>query len=141
MTTKELMAIYYEWLENETTVNLCGDSFYEITVPLLDSSNDYIQFYAILTKDRIILTDEGYYVSMLEVYEIPIEKQQLNTIETICKNNGVLLENKEITVSFSLSESSRKGPIYQEYIHKMIQTILRVDAMHLASRGRVKSFL
>ncbi len=141
MTTKELMAIYYEWFGNETTVNLCGDSFYEITIPLLDSSNDYIQFYAILTKDRITLTDEGYYVSMLEVYEIPIEKQRLNSIENICKNNGILLENKKITVSFSLSESSRKEPIYQEYIYKMIQTILRVDAMYLTSRGRAKSFL
>lgn len=140
MQIKELMDSYYEWLKNETAVNVREENYYEITAPFLDNSNDYIQFYAILTKDGITLTDEGYYVAMLEAYGIPIEKQRLNTIDNICRNNGVKLENKKITVSFSLSESSKKLPIYQEYIHKMIQSILRVDDMHLTSRGRVKSF-
>lgn len=136
MTIKSLMNNYYDWLKSETIVTSVKNNYFEITAPFLDNANDYIQIYAKINGDKVTLTDDGYYLSILEAYGIKVEKNRLRLIESICKSNGVNLKGYEITSTFSImSESS-----YQYNIHKMIQTILRIDDMHYTSSSRVKSY-
>lgn len=137
MIINEIINNYYDWLKSETTINMHENGYYEITAPFVDNSNDYISIYFKKNDNEITLTDDGYYLSMIEAYGVNIEGNRLKTIEMICKSNGIKLVGNELMTKFSLSNDKN---IYQNNLHKMIQTILRVDDMILNTKSRVKSY-
>lgn len=62
----------------------------EITLPLLDPLNDYIQFYIIPTKDGYQLTDYGEVIEKLRSLNLEITTlKRENIFESILQTNGV----------------------------------------------------
>ena len=56
---------YIKWLEKEITVVKKENEYLEINAPFLDRYNDYLQVYAKIEKNEILLTDDSYIINNL----------------------------------------------------------------------------
>ncbi len=62
---QKMMDGYLAWLREKTTLREVGD-WVEITTPLLDRHNDYLQIYVRRENGHFTLTDDGYTLQDLE---------------------------------------------------------------------------
>ena len=57
--TESLLGPYLEWFRANAQEREVGADWVELTVPLLDRHNDFLQVLARRQGDRILLTDDG----------------------------------------------------------------------------------
>lgn len=134
--TEKLLRNYRDWMFSkiETRYTANADTT-EITLPILDRNNDYIQIYLKETEpDRYLLTDDGYTISDLELSGCMLntEKRQ-KMLKDIVNGFGVKLgDENELTADASSLNFPQK-------INNLIQAILAVDDLSYLSSPNVNS--
>ena len=131
-----LLDQYWDWLRNNTELNLAVDRV-EITTPFLDRHNDCLQIYVKpLEKGMFLLTDDGYTVEDLEMSGFNIDSITRTAMFSSILNGfgvesmGRALEIKASQDNFGLCK------------HNLVQAILAVDDMfYLASPSAPNLFI
>lgn len=129
----QLKESYISWLEKEISINKINE-YFEITSPLLDRYNDYLQVYAkIVNNNEIILTDDSFILNNLEMSGIDIKspkRQQL--LNSFLKKYMLTLDNNALTTKTNIEEFPQK-------ILFLMQAMLNIDDMFMLSQNRVSS--
>lgn len=125
---------YIEWLKNNiTTKNI--DGVIEITSPLLDRHNDFLQIYVVPTDGKLFkLTDDGYIISDLKASGCDIKgsKRRKEIFRMILNGYGIQSDGEELFVLANLDDFPQKK-------HLLLQAMLSVNDMFLTSRSVVQS--
>ncbi|WPX08071.1 DUF1829 domain-containing protein [Anaerocellum danielii] len=130
---RSFIDLYLKWLKENTEVKNLKDNVIELTTPFLDRHNDYIQIYVIKDGDNLILTDDGYTLSDLEMSGMEINTERRKKIlKTILNGFGVSLEKDALVTKCDI----KTFPLYK---HNLIQAILAVNDMFMLSRHNVAS--
>lgn len=135
MEIKSLIDDYHKWLRDKTTLKPVHGDWNEITTPFLDRHNDYIQIFAKLLGDSIVLTDDGYTLNDLEMSGVSIDgHKRIELLRMTLNGFGIKRDGQALTVS------ANKGnfPLRK---HNLIQGILAVnDLFYVASPHVVSLF-
>ena len=124
---------YIKWLEKEITVVKKENEYLEINAPFLDRYNDYLQVYAKIEKNEILLTDDSYIINNLINSGVDISsdkrKQLLNSF---AKKYGIEIKNKSLCIKTSREDFPQKILI-------LTQAMINIDDMFMLSKNRVAS--
>ena len=121
-----------KWFKTEITVER-GESWYEITLPLLRSDNDYLQVYLIQEGNRLYLSDDGYIFNMLDKYEMELSKREEGSLLRDLKNPGLHIQNQEIQLD--CTEDS-----YVQQLLPFAQAIIKAETL-LEAMGKMSMYL
>ncbi|MCH7701302.1 MAG: DUF1829 domain-containing protein [Planctomycetes bacterium] len=134
MTTscQELVDEYLRWLkENISAHDINGVC--EITTPFLDRHNDRLQIYVRRDHDSLLLTDDAYIVSDLELSGCPLDTPRRNELlKTVLAGFGVKREGDELVVRANLHNFGQRK-------HSLIQAMLAVNDLFTTSKAYVRS--
>lgn len=99
MNTDELISNYYEFTKSNIKIKEMND-YQEITTPLLDHFNDYIQVYvhADTNNNEIIITDDSYTLSNLKLGGLTFSDKRTALVKKLCTQFGVKQEDDEIFI-------------------------------------------
>lgn len=130
-----LKSIYSDWNKENIHIEKSED-FFILTTPFVDNHHDFLQ--VILRKDRegkFHISDDGYTLSELNVYEIDIKKsdKRKEFFNRALNSFGVKVIEGELTISFSNVKD------YPKKMLNLLQCILRISDMLLTSRSTVTS--
>jgi hypothetical protein len=129
----ELVDRYHNWLRNKSTLKAMNASWTEITTPFIDRHNDYIQIYASKQGDQIVLHDDGYTLSDLEIsgckIETPHSKQLL---QTALNGFGIELDRGALRVK-------ARADNFPQRKHALLQAILAVNDLFYVASSTVRS--
>jgi hypothetical protein len=131
---QQLKNAYLNWLNQKITLRDLNGVI-EITSPLVDRHNDYLQIYAIPKENGIILTDDGYIISDLLMSGLDIDstKKRKEIFQTILNGYGVQRSEKdELFVEATIDDFPRKK-------HLLLQAMLTVNDMFMIARPNVQS--
>lgn len=124
-----LLENYWSWLRDETELRpVEGSEYVEITAPLLDHHNDYLQIYARASGHGWELTDDGYTLRDLRAsgcdFTTDKRSQLLNvTLQRL----GVRREGEALVVHAGADD-------FAEQKHALVQAMLAVgDLFHTSS--------
>ena len=134
MDIKEMIDNYANWLKNKISIEKIGE-YYELTTPFMDRFNDYLQLYVKKDKDdSITLSDDGYIIDNLisSGFSMKSEKRRF-MLEKIIQNHSLKLEGNVIIGNATKTTFPQKK-------HQMIQAMLTIDDMFVASTEKVKNF-
>lgn len=121
---------YISWLRERIKFADLGSAI-EISTPFLDSHNDHIQLYIKQQNGRIIITDDGYTVSDLEMSGCDLSsKRRKDVFQMILNGFGVNFDGRELYV-----EASERN--FPQKKHALIQAILSVNDMFMLVQSRV----
>lgn len=117
---QSLVNQYADWLKRNISIgtieNVC-----EIRTPFLDRHNDHLQIYVQKTAHGMILSDDGYILSDLELSGFSLSTQKRKQIvESILNGFGVHLKDNELTVQATTHDFPKKK-------HNLIQAMLSVN--------------
>jgi len=131
----DLKESYLKWLRERIQYKEIEDAI-EITTPLLDRHNDYLQIYVTQSKSgKLRLTDAGYILDDLEmdgvdVFRSPRRKEIFNTILNGC---GVSCsKSKELFTESSVESFPQKK-------HMLLQAMMTVNDMFMTARSNITS--
>ncbi|KPV43183.1 DUF1829 domain-containing protein [Alicyclobacillus ferrooxydans] len=133
MTTKDdLQRVYFEWLKERTKfVDL--KNAVEITTPLIDRHNDFLQIYAIKNGNSLRLTDNGYILSDLEMSGIDVKSspRRREMLTVILNRHGVSLTvDDELCIDATFET-------FPQHKHMLLQAMLAINDMFMTSRSNV----
>lgn len=133
MELKNLIDDYHGWLRNKTIMKPIHDNWSEITTPFLDRHNDYMQIYAKLSGDDIILTDDGYTLNDLEISGVSIDSPKRTELLRITLNGfGIRRDGQALTVRATKGNFPLKK-------HNLIQGMLAVNDLFYVASPHVTS--
>ncbi|MCK8487294.1 DUF1829 domain-containing protein [Paenibacillus sp. MBLB2552] len=128
----QLINTYLGWLKQNIT--LINDAI-EITTPLMDRHNDFLQIYVVPQGDKLKLTDDGYIISDLiqSGCDIHGSKKRKEMLQTILNSYGVTKSDKdELFVEATMDTFPQKK-------HMLAQAMLTVNDMFLTTRMNIQS--
>ncbi len=132
---RQLLDEYQTWLRDKTLVRDLVDCI-EITTPYLDRHNDYLQIYAKVAEDGMLLTDDGYVLEDLEQSGCTFDTSRRRALLGMTlngfgvKRNGMALEVRASQANFSIQK------------HNLVQAMLAInDLFYLASPRIASVFL
>nr|DAW90285.1 MAG TPA: protein of unknown function DUF1829 [Bacteriophage sp.] len=133
MNIQEMIKDYTDWLKQEISFSKVGD-FYEINVPYLNSSNDYLQIYVTIDQDNVVhLSDDCDTINNLMENGFQLTASRRTQLKNILRQFGVQLSGNELVAKAPLSQFPQKK-------HMFVQAMLRVDDMYMITQTRVKSY-
>ncbi len=130
----KLIDSYYDWLKENTILNVIGD-YTEVTTPFLDRHNDCILLYLKkLKNNNVLITDDGYTLSDLEDSGFNFNSaRRKKLLENILINYNLSIDkNNAITTHSSIAEFPIKKHFY-------IQGILSINDLFVTNRPNVAS--
>ena len=96
---EKLVADYFVWMKDKTTVRKIDSSWLAITTPYLDRHNDYLQIFAKKEDGIITLCDDGYVMDDLLNSGCSFESErQKDILKTILNRFGVSCDNEVLSV-------------------------------------------
>lgn len=123
---------YWAWLKDNTHVRQI-DSWHQITTPYLDRHNDSIEVYAKSNGSSIVLTDDGYTISDLEMSGCAIDTpKRRQLLDTILNGFGVRLDGKELKTTATIDQFALRK-------HNLVQAILSVNDLFFVARPNVRT--
>ncbi|AFC28359.1 hypothetical protein PM3016_1434 [Paenibacillus mucilaginosus 3016] len=128
----ELKKSYMNWLNEQTKITEI-DGALEITSPLMDRHNDFLQFYVITNdNNKLHLTDDGYILNDLMSAGCDFKsKRRKDLLNTILAGYGVKLsEDNELISEASINNFPQKK-------HLFLQAMLAVNDMFMTSQTNV----
>jgi hypothetical protein len=134
MYKEKLIDSYLSWLRENITTKEINNAI-EITSPLTDRHNDYLQMYVVPQGDKLRLTDDGYILNdlLLSGCDLYTSKKRQEILHTILNSYGVQLsETDELYVETTLESFPQKK-------HMLLQAMLTVNDMFLTTRINVQS--
>ena len=129
----QLVENYYAWLKERTQLkNL--DTAVEITTPFLDRHNDYIQIYLLNSEGGLLLSDDGYTISDLELSGCNLNtRKRMEILHTTLNGVGGSLVDGAVQV-----KASETNFLSQK--HNLLQAILAVNDLFYVARANVQNF-
>lgn len=129
----QLVENYYAWLKERTQLkNL--DTAVEITTPFLDRHNDYIQIYLLNSEGGLLLSDDGYTISDLELSGCNLNtRKRMEILHTTLNGFGVSLVDGALQVKANETNFPSKK-------HNLLQAILAVNDLFYVARANVQNF-
>lgn len=129
---QELVDAYVQWLKQNITVKDIN-GWIELTTPFLDRHNDHLQIYVKILGDEIILTDDGYILSDLEMSGCDVATpRRRELLETTLAGFGVELQDGSLTARATRASFPQKK-------HALVQAMLAVNDLFMTSRSTVRS--
>jgi hypothetical protein len=125
---RELVDGYFAWLRDKTTLKAVDENWTEITTPLLDRHNDYLQIYVRRENGQYVLSDDGYILADLEQCGCSLDTPRRQSLLSVTLNGfGVKLEKGNLLAHASREDFGRRK-------HNLLQAMLAVnDLFSLAS--------
>lgn len=133
-TIDDLNSSYLNWLKKQIKFREIKNAI-EITTPLMDRHNDFLQVYAVPDEsgNSLRLTDDSYIISDLEMSGVDLTKKRKELLSVILNRHGVLLsDDLEIYVDTNAEDFPKK-------MHMLIQAMMAANDMFLTSRANVGS--
>lgn len=128
----KLISSYLTWLKSKISVKEIN-GVAEITTPFLDRHNDHLQFYIKKQEDSLLLSDDGYVLSDLEMSGWEANTPRRREMLTITLNGyGVECVDGELFVKATEKDFPQKK-------HSFIQAMMAVNDMALTSRHNTLS--
>ncbi|EDP11344.1 DUF1828 domain-containing protein [Amedibacillus dolichus] len=127
-----LIQNYYDFIKSNIQVKEIH-GYHEITTPLLDHSNDFIQVYVSIDNDDITITDDSYTISNLKACGLNFSDKRNKVVAGVCAQFGVKVENEEIFVKTDKNNFGLK-------LDSLLQCIVKIDDLCYVSRESVASF-
>lgn len=129
----QLVENYYAWLKERTQLkNL--DTAVEITTPFLDRHNDYIQIYLLNSEGGLLLSDDGYTISDLELSGCNLNtRKRMEILHTTLNGFGVSLVDGALQVKANETN-------FPSQKHNLLQAILAVNDLFYVARANVQNF-
>ena len=128
----DLVARYHTWLRDRTVLKKIG-RWTEITTPFLDRHNDCIQIYAQKDEAGLMLTDDGYTLSDLEMSGCSLDSpKRREMLRTTLNGFGVRQADGMLQVSATPDNFAIRK-------HNLIQAILAVNDLFYLASPTVKS--
>ena len=128
----DLVARYHAWLRDRTVLKKIG-RWTEITTPFLDRHNDCIQIYAQKDEAGLMLTDDGYTLSDLEISGCSLGSPKRRKILHMTLNGfGIRHAGGALQVSATADNFAIRK-------HNLIQAILAVNDLFYLAAPTVKS--
>ncbi|MBB6497316.1 DUF1828 domain-containing protein [Methanococcus maripaludis] len=126
---KKCIENYIGWLTEKTECEKFENEL-EISLPFLDRHNDYLEFKLIKESDKLVLTDDGYYISDLFMSGLEFDtERKLNILYKTVQRFGAEKIGSEIRIE---TDKENLG----ESIHEMIQTLLQIDSLYLINQPK-----
>lgn len=133
ISIENLINKYVQYLHAKFDIEKITTNSYEIVTPFLDRRNDKICIYALLNDDDILLTDDGYTLSDLEISGIDIDtKKRSEEIKKILLGYGIKRDGRELSVNSRVDNYAQKQ-------HNLIQALLTLNDLYLTSRTNIIS--
>ena len=124
---QEMMDGYVSWLREKTSLREIGD-WVEITTPMLDLHNDYLQIYVQRENGHFILTDDGYTLRDLERSGCKLDSPKRQELLRTTLNGFGIQQNNDSLVVRATEENF---PLKK---HSLLQAMLGVnDLFYLAT--------
>ena len=127
----KLIEEYGEWLKREASAKDLGD-WKEITLPMLDGSNDGLIFYAKTDGHGIMFTDDGYALESFHQNGVTHTDARRERMERIAHKYGAGIRNGQIVLE---SEGS-----CADAMNRYAQALLGVGSMMEAVQHRVAEY-
>lgn len=134
VSVENLKRLYMDWLDEHVQMNDLN-GIVEITTPILDRHNDFLQLYVTAKGDSLIISDAGYIIGDLEcsgmsVFSSPKRRDLFNLI---LNGYGVQCsDNHELYVTATRQTFAQKK-------HMLLQAAIAVGDMFMLSRTNVSS--
>lgn len=132
MNIDELINNYYDFIKSNLKIKEIN-GYHEITTPLLDHFNDYIQVYVYIDNNEIIITDDSYTLSNLKTGGLTFSDKRTMLVKKLCSQFGVKQEDDEIFTRTNKEDFGAK-------LDAILQCIVRVDDLCYTSRESVANF-
>lgn len=132
---KNIIDEYIKWIKDNTSIRSVEDGkSCGIVTPFMDRHNDHLEIYAVKTDKGLILTDDGYTISDLEMAGMSLNSPKRDKIfQSILNGFGVKVgENKDLYVEANAINVGQKK-------HYLLQAILAVNDMYTLSQENVFS--
>lgn len=129
----ELSGLYAKWNQENIQLNDHGD-FIEIVTPYVDNHHDFIHVIMFYKNGNIILSDDGFTLSELALFEIDYKKSQKRKdfLDQTLNSFGVKISpESELFIEVERIEN------YPKKLINFIQCIVRISDMLLTSRNTV----
>jgi hypothetical protein len=128
----KLVAAYLAWLKAKITVTEIN-GVCEITTPFLDRHNDRLQIYVRKKEGTLLVSDDGFVISDLEISGCPLDTpHRRELLTTILSGYGVREDNGELLIEASEETFPQKK-------HALLQAMLAVNDMFMTAKPRVAS--
>ncbi len=132
---KNIIDQYIKWIKDNTSIRSieegksCG-----IVTPFMDRHNDHLEIYAVKANKGLILTDDGYTISDLEMTGMTSNSPKREKIfQSILNGFGVKVgANKDLYIEANSNNVGQKK-------HYLLQAILAVNDMYTLSQENVFS--
>lgn len=132
----DFCSTYLAWLKENIDQYRVSDTTFRITLPFLDSSNDFIEVYIIQKDDgTFMITDGGTTINNLELNGLDFKssRRKKDILKSIVAAHGItLLNDNSLTVNCALSDLPLKK-------HLLSQCMIKVSDMFYLSRSNVQS--
>ncbi len=124
---QKMMDGYVSWLKEKTSLREIG-GWVEITTPMLDRHNDYLQIYVQRENGHFILTDDGYTLRDLEQSGCRLDSPKRQELLRVTLNGfGVQQRNSALEIQ----ATEENFPLKK---HSLLQAMLGVnDLFYLAA--------
>lgn len=125
---------YLGWLKENISFKDV-DNAIEITTPLMDRHNDYLQLYVVPNGDKLCITDDGYIINDLlsSGCDLHTSKKRKDLLQTILNSYGVRRSDKDELFVESTIET------FPQSKHMLVQAMLTVNDMFMTTRMNVQS--
>lgn len=128
MNISNIIDSYINWIKDNTSISQKYiENFYKITTPFLYNDNDHIVFFINQEEQKFILSDDGYFISKLEMSGLTITSNSKKEaiLKTTLNGFGAKIRNqKEIYIDASIDDIGQK-------IHKLIQALIVADSQFI----------
>jgi hypothetical protein len=117
---QKMMDGYLAWLREKTSLREIGD-WVEVTTPMLDRHNDYLQIYIRRENGNFILTDDGYTLDDLEQSGCKLDSQKRQELLRMTLN-GFGVQQHDTALEIRATEDN--FPLKK---HSLLQAMLGVN--------------
>lgn len=115
--TGQLSEAYAEWIKKESSTHDAG-KWREISIPMLDYSNDEIAFYVKNNENDVSFSDDGFTVEAFYMNGLNFTKARKEQLEQIVRPFGAHLDANENIV---LNDSNNRSDAFVRYAQALIQ--------------------
>lgn len=131
--TEKLSELYVKWNKENIQIENHGD-FVEIITPFVDNHHDFIHVVMFYHNGQIILSDDGFTINELELYEIDYKKSSKRTEFLTQTLNSFGVKMSDASELFIEVDSLGN---YPKKLFNFLQCIVRISDMLLTNRNTV----
>lgn len=131
---QQLIDSYIDWLKEKITSREIGNAI-EITSPLMDRHNDFLQIYVVPDGDQLRVTDDGYILNdlLLSGCDVDVSNKRKEVLNSLLRGYGVSRSvNNELYINATIENFPQRK-------HMLVQAMLTVNDMFLTTRETVES--